>query len=375
MTTRIPDVSNGLDANSIPATGSVPAPARERQSGAKEARAEIPTGAFRLALVAIFTLSLVLQIYFNFFAVHVNNHGSCDASEYLRNAKALIKVSELPSDRWGNIVRAACGMASPRELNRAKEDLTILEEMHQSGPVFPLFLATSFCASGAGFSNSNDAPPLAAQSLLAALACVFLALTVELGWNRRTAVIAGVIGALYPAFIVNSGRLYSESFATFLISVALYLTASLIVRQRLPLPLLFLAGFDLACLHLTRSIMVVYTLSFLALVCIMFWRRHWSGTGTLAGSAKTLVNPRLLGDLIPVVLGMSLVILPWLGATKIMFDKPAFVIDRVGNYNMFTGNHVESAGWLSYPYPDGHGLETKSFGKLMKEAIKSDPFG
>lgn len=336
-------------------------------------KGDLPASYFRLALAAIFALSLCLQLYFNFAAVHVSNHGSCDASEYLRNAKALLKLRELPGNRWLNVALTASGLASKQQASQAKEDLSTLKEMHQSGPVFPLFLASTFAISGSSFSNSNEAPPLFAQCVLAALTCLFAALTVELGWHRRAAVIAGFLCAIYPGFIVNSGRLYSESFATFLVTTALYLTATLIVRQRLSLPLLVLAGFNLACLHLTRSIMIVFSLSFLGLVACMFWRRNQSGASIIKLSAPRVIG--LIGDLAPVLVGMALVIVPWLAATKVLFDKPAFVIDRVGNYNMFTGNHVESAGWLAYPYPDGQGLEKKSFFKLMKEAIRSNPGG
>ena len=76
--------------------------------------------------------------------------------------------------------------------------------MHQSGPIFPLFLLSTYAVAGRPFDSKNWFPPLAAQSLLAALSCVLIAATASLGWNRSVGMVSGILAALYPGFIVNS---------------------------------------------------------------------------------------------------------------------------------------------------------------------------
>ncbi len=48
-------------------------------------------------------------------------------------------------------------------------------------------------------------------------------------------------------------------------------------------------------------------------------------------------------------------------------------VDRVGHYNLFVGTNTEIQGFLSYPYPDGRGIEEKSFPALLKEAFVRSP--
>ncbi|MBX9722275.1 MAG: hypothetical protein K2X81_12820, partial [Candidatus Obscuribacterales bacterium] len=49
------------------------------------------------------------------------------------------------------------------------------------------------------------------------------------------------------------------------------------------------------------------------------------------------------------------------------------VVDRVGHYNFFIGNNTDTQGWLSYPYPDGRNVESRSFPQLFKSALGKTP--
>lgn len=71
--------------------------------------------------------------------------------------------------------------------------------------------------------------------------------------------------------------------------------------------------------------------------------------------------------------GFCVPALPWLGFQKLAFGGGGLVVDRVGRYNFFVGNNVDIGGWLSYPYPDGRGVESRSFPQLFKEAVSKSP--
>ena len=90
------------------------------------------------------------------------------------------------------------------------------------------------------------------QCILSAIAAVLVAATAERAYTRQAALIAGIIFAFYPGFIVNTGRLYSESFGVFLFACVLYLAVRGFERRN-SLKHLFWLGFALVCLQLTRS--------------------------------------------------------------------------------------------------------------------------
>ncbi len=70
---------------------------------------------------------------------------------------------------------------------------------------------------------------------------------------------------------------------------------------------------------------------------------------------------------------MCLVLIPWLFAQKAIFNKASLVVDRVGNYNLFVGTRPDISGWLSYPYPDGTGVEKRSAISVLAANVKQSP--
>lgn len=313
---------------------------------------------FSGALLLIFVLALFARIAFNYWLPHANNFASCDAYEYISNAQALLKViGSLDADFFAQAASCFAGTASAGQIESLKEFLAPLRDFHISGPVFPAFLAASVALVGGSSINVHFLWPvlLGANSLVSALSCILIALIARSAFNRQTALVAGLAAAFYPAFIVNSGRLYSETFATFLLLLISYITVRGFSPGGNSMLLVFASGFLASALQLTRSVMVV--LSSL-LIPITFMQQ--------AGKKKFLF-------ILPFALGFSLLAFSWLGFQKLAFGGGGLVVDRVGNYNFFIGNNVDTQGWLSYPYPDGRGVEKESFGKLLSSSIEKSP--
>ena len=300
----------------------------------------------------------------------MNAYGACDASEYLRNAIALNSLSELSPSFWQDALSCLLGQASQATMETVRSQLTVLNELKISSPVFPTFLISIFALTGTALDTSNWMLMLGAQSFIGAFTSVFIARTAALLWDRKVGFAAGIISALYPGFIVNSGRLYSETFAVFLTTLLVLLTVKDFIganAQDKPPNKFFwafgqvLKGFTAICLQLTRSIMVVATVALIPITIFTYWQ---SKSKTKIVIALTLMT-----------LGYASVAMPWLALQKLAFGTSSLIVDRVGHYNYFVGNNIETQGWLSVPYPDGRGIEEKSLFTLWQDEIKKSPSG
>lgn len=286
----------------------------------------------RPLLLGIFALSLAFRLWFNFVFPHVNNAGAADGSEYLRLAQAL--------DRY---------------FSQPNSELSILSGFKQSGPIFPLFIL--FCQKvGAIFGSfSNSTAPLFGQCVLASLADVFLCQTANLLWGRQSALICAAFTIFYPAYLINSGRLYAESFSTSLSIILLYIMCRGFVGEKRSWIQFLSLGIGLASLQLARSVMILLSVISLPLTYLQ---------------ERKNAAIKALGLLL---IGMALVMIPWLCAQKAVLNKASLVVDRVGNYNLFVGTNPDISGWLSYPYPDGTGIESRSALSVLKSNLKLSP--
>ncbi len=308
-------------------------------------------------LTVLFVLALFFRLAFNILIPHVNNFAACDAFEYINNGQALLQLFAQPMSFWQKCAECLLGSGTAADLQSVKLALEPLKDFYISGPVYPAVIALNVAAFGGVVANVHQIWPalLFGNSLLSALTCVFIALMAKESFGKAEARIAGVVSAIYPGFIVNSGRLYSETFACFLLVALSYLTLRGFRQGGNNLFLCFVSGFLAAALQLTRSVMSVLSM---ALIPLTFIQQK---------GIKRFVF------LIPFVLGFALVAAPWLGFQKLAFGGGGLVVDRVGHYNFFIGNNIDTAGWLSYPYPDGRNVENESFPQLMKTAVQKSP--
>ncbi len=292
-----------------------------------------------LNLLYLFIAALAIRLWFNFGTEHVNAAAASDASEYLRYATALSKLS------WG-------------ALSFGPE----WKEFVITGPAFPFFLWLCSFATFSPVNSQHLDVYLVAQSAISALTALLIAVIGKNIWNKKVGLVGGYIAAFYPAFIINSGRLYSETFATFIEVAALaILTTSKLQEQKYKYALL---GALLVVLQLTRSSMILFSAACIVLAFI---------AGAQASSLSKINWRSAITNLAIVLLGSLAVLAPWLWFEKTAFDKVSLVVDRVGHYNLFVGTNSTIQGFLSYPYPDGRGIEKKSFFTLVKEAYKTSP--
>lgn len=318
-----------------------------------------PLPLLHIAAMTLITLAaFAIRLWFNFIFPHVNAYNSCDASEYLANAQAIVDAWKLPTSFWSTSITYLTGHASPEVVAQMHSWLAPLQDLRISGPVFPLFLSIPLILYHQGTTLAPWTLPLVAQCIVSALTCLFIGLTASRTFCKRAGYLAALVAAAYPAFVINSGRLYSETFAAFLLSLLCYQ----IVRgftgapdERSFAKSSFVTGAVAACLQLTRSIMV--SLTILALPAVIFQQGLRKGCFGLVGF----------------ILGFWLVIMPWLAFQKLAFGSASLIVDRVGHYNMFVGNNTLTQGWLSVPYPDGRGIEDKPLTQLLKESCKESP--
>ncbi|MCA0315953.1 MAG: glycosyltransferase family 39 protein [Candidatus Melainabacteria bacterium] len=297
-------------------------------------------GEFLLFTVA----ALIVLLWFNFATNHVNAFSAADASEYLRYATALSQVNWL----------------SPHFAQEAFKEFII------TGPTFPLVLvAFNWLTTFRPFDPANSTTPLILQSLVSALTTGFIYVTARQLYNQSIGRLAALMSLFYPAFIVNSGRLYSEVFATFLECACFALFAALPQSARKKYIFLALLGATLVALQLTRSSMLLFTFASMVFVLLADFNKL-----DLKGSLKACGK-----SLLAFLLGASALLAPWLLYEKTVYNKLSLVVDRVGHYNLFIGTNAEIQGFLSYPYPDGHGIEQKSFLELIESAHKKSPNG
>lgn len=319
------------------------------------------------AWLAVYLLALSIRFWFNFQTPHINAYGACDASEYLRNATVLNSLRSLTPSFWQDTLACLFGQSNQAAQDSVRASLACLNELKISSPVFPCFLLAVFQLAGMPFDAGNWMLMLAAQSFISALTCVLIAHTAYLVWDRKIGFTAGLLSAIYPGFIVNSGRLYSETFAVFLMSLLVWLAVKDFHTHKATNQNKFawaacqiLKGATAICLQLTRSIMIVLTAALIPITILTYWRSN---------KAKAAAAIALM------VLGCASIAVPWLALQKLAFGTSTLVVDRVGHYNFFTGNNVETQGWLSVPYPDGRGIEKKSLFSLWQEEFKKSPSG
>ncbi len=305
-------------------------------------------------LSGVFVLALCGRLWFNF----VDNHVSCaaagDAWEYLSNARSLLALTKLPDNFWGDAWSCLTGIAPASVQAHLLAFIQPLSGLSISGPVYPLFLSGCLLLSGNVFDLQL---PVAAQCVLSALTCSLICLLGMSAWSPRVALAAGVAAAIYPGFIINSGRLITETSALFLVVLLLVAVARGFRPYGGSFRQLFCVGILACLLQFTRSAMSLLSLCLLPLVCLQNRRR------------KPLLS------LLVLLAGFAFIALPWLAWQKVAVGRASLVIDRVSHLNFSVGNNVGREGWYGVPYADFSCVEDKSLTKLLKENFRQDPCG
>ncbi|MGD9684663.1 MAG: glycosyltransferase family 39 protein [Candidatus Obscuribacterales bacterium] len=300
--------------------------------------------------VSVLLVALLIRLWFSFFDGHQVIAWSCDAYEYLQYAGAL-------GELFRQIPRLIAGTADTAALMAP-----LAEPVSRGGPLFPLFLAAAFAVSGNPAGVDNLFAPVLAQALLSSSSCALIAVTASRLFGNRAGIAAGVLAALYPGFIVNSLRFYSETFATFFVALILALTVCLLgeSRSRRSLILGLILGISLAFAQITRSVLVLVDPVVILALLIAGGR-----TGTM-GTVLRRTLPAIVG-------GLALVILPCMALQSLVTGGANPVPNRLVHFNLFVGLDVNAQGYLSFPYPDGRGIEEKSLPQLIAMRAGESP--
>lgn len=320
-----------------------------RRWQAPKSRIERNANARYFALLAlIFAAALAVRLIFNHCQPYLLLTIAGDAHEYLTNANALLSLKTNIGSTLEILLGSLLGFATPADVAQVRQALEPLKGLSLSGPSFPAFLALCFAVSNQAALVTNSNVVIIGQCLLSAFTGVLVAKTAEYCFDRRTAVFAGLLAAFYPALILHTQRICTETFGAFLVAVACCIVARGFVARNSPW-LTVVLGFSLVALQLTRPLMVILTLATVAAVWLQRKKPF---------------------DLLPLFVGVALAIAPWLAFTKVVYGKADATVDRAAYYNLFVGNDMSTRGWPAYPY------NVQPLGKQadIRDLVKVVPF-
>lgn len=313
----------------------------------------------RLASI-IFLISLALRLGFAFFDGHQVLFNACDASEYIDKALELQCFAAKPASFWWDSLGCLLGTLPPERSASITDSYKSLEELcRRSGPLFPLFIFLTCLAGGGTVSQTNLVMPVLVQCLMSAMVPALLVYIGTKLWNLKIGVIAGLLAAFYPGFIINSARLLSEPFASFWLVLALAMILRINSQKRTSCFSAFVSGLSLGFMQLSRSALSLVTLLFIFFSLVQ---------------NKFELNKRKLANMLFLILGLAGPIVAFISLQFLVTGKPDLMVDRLSRYNLFVGMNLESHGWLVYPYPNFTGVVDSSHFEILRAKIEQAPW-
>lgn len=198
-------------------------------------------------------------------------------------------------------------------------------------PLYPLFIAGIYKVVGVHLTAAR-----LGGAVLGAVSVIVSMLVTWSLWGRGTAIVAGLIGAVFPPMAVSSVGLMTEALAVPLELMAI--AFALWYRNSRQLRWMGLAGLALGLAVLTRPNLAVLVVPvvLLAIVRPLAWRH------VLAGSLVILVG--------------TLVVTPWLVRDRLVFHQWVPVTTQSGVVLAGTYNHTsatapgDSGTWIPYEW-------------------------
>lgn len=189
-------------------------------------------------------------------------------------------------------------------------------------PGYPYFIAVL------GSLGVRDVPLLTkwAQILLSLLTCLFLMWTSQTVFDEKTALVTGILFALYPNLAVFSTLLLSESlFIFFLVS-----SVALLIQGNAQSKWYYFAisGFLMGLAALTKS-MILY---FSPIIVLCLWK-----------IPKQASTPRINAGII-FFFFFCITIIPWTIRNYRLFNSFILIESNAG-LNFYIGNHPSTATW------------------------------
>lgn len=157
-------------------------------------------------------------------------------------------------------------------------------------PLWPLMIAATYAVMGI-----HNIYPRLLLCLLGSGTCIVTYALAQDVFNKRIALLTGMIAALYPGLFIYDGWLYSESVYTFFVLVFTY---ALYTLQRTPrIRWMVVCGISVACASLTRPNGISLLLLVLIWAAVMLrtrtlsWRQATQIVLTITCLAVTLIAP------------------------------------------------------------------------------------
>jgi hypothetical protein len=329
----------------------------------------------------IFVFAFFLRYLYNaVFMEHRIAHFG-DAYNFLRTGSCLLQAvvsSHNPAEFISKIYHAAAPQA---QLLQSMSSMKLTDRLLIDGPVFPAYLAFIEWLNGIDPGNPIFDPYTVQLSLCNAvvdsLACLFVYLAGRLAFNRRAAIIAGLLFAVYPAAIINTQHCYSEPFSYFLLSVWTALCLYLLLRHRRGwlAPLLAWCGIGLfaGLMLLSKPAFILLPIMVAAAVLPVSIYRQLNLTAS-AEPFPVLVRQlvfRYIAKFALVCIGAALVLVPWMCFNKAVSGQYSVFVNRVPSFNIFHGNQIGTDGWRCYPFYGCFPGESKLvIASLMSDAGK-----
>ncbi|MBY0358824.1 MAG: glycosyltransferase family 39 protein [Candidatus Obscuribacterales bacterium] len=293
----------------------------------------------------LFLVSLAVRLTYNLFWLEhrVAHYG--DAFNFLRSGSALYSAI-ISSPNLTQFFHVLTTSQSAPGLLLSVKSAALTDRLLIDGPVYPAYLA--LCQWACAIDPYNPAYDVASQklaicnSLIDSLACLLVYFSARLAFNKRTALLAGLLFAFYPPFIINTQHCYSEAFSYFLLSAWTALLLLTYLRHQsnnFKEKLNWLGlGIVSGLLMLSRpafAILPFWIFIELALLAFLFKKKP---------PARAAVNLAIMAG------GLTLILLPWLAFNQAATGKLTLFVNRVPAFNLFHGNQIKADGWLNYPY-------------------------
>ncbi|MBY0550387.1 MAG: glycosyltransferase family 39 protein [Candidatus Obscuribacterales bacterium] len=336
-----------------------------KRSSAKSAGTKFNNLPGWLSMVLLFVTALIPRALYNCAWIE---HRIChfgDAYNFLRSGSAMfhaVATAKSPVDVL-NIFFAPTPPSGP--ILQAMTSMNLTERLLIDGPVFPAWLALIEWISGVNPINpifdTFSVQMCLCNSVLDALCCVLVFVCARLAFNKRTALIAGLLFAFYPAAIINTQHCYSEPFSYFVLTAWLALTLRLSLRHADGTAWRIV---ECAGLGVVTGVLMLSKPAFVLLPplagFIIFALKAPSLLRRAVG--KPIVQSgrgQVVACLSALIIGFALSVSPWLFFNKAVTGQWSLFVNRVPAFNIFHGNQLKTDGWRCYPYRGSFPGESK----------------
>jgi 4-amino-4-deoxy-L-arabinose transferase-like glycosyltransferase len=209
----------------------------------------------------------------------------------------------------------------------------------RSGPLLPILVGFAYTIAGKAAVAQYWFVATWSMWLTQALTVGLVWLSCRLAFNSMVARVAALICMFYPAFVINSNRLSTETQVCFAITLTMtlflyYAKSKFEAAKRFPSGLL--AGLALGFLALARPPFLLLPMLLVVSISLVAWRLKLTAP----------FSKRWLGG---AICGAAIFLAPWALCNQVLTGKPSITIDRFAMYNLYTGLNTASLGFDLLP--------------------------